>query len=788
MPYLLQATTLILLTVVTMALLFAMWRQKHWRQLYELNPLPLFRLNPALQLERCNLAFAHLLGYRSSRECLVLYNAYPHDVGLNTALLDALTGLTPDNPETTKDVTLISRFGDAVVRRVTLLRSLPRGRLDLCLLLQTGNTTEPEEFEHLLQQPFLPAFLLDKNLCIEAFNTQAETHFVATLGESLETLFATKDRQRVTALMKRRLTGKSTAELSFAGLLKHQETRHCEWYFVRVTHGADRMLVLCNVAPRPSLLAPALDRVIQGPWGLWTLDLVQQTLRLSDNWHQMLGSEGGAASEALGWWREIVAPQDQQRVFDAMVGYLRSPALGFCLRHQMAGPNGVLHWVSSQAIHIDRTESGEVLRVIGIHRLSDTRESGVRDDSPRYGEPLDCDTRDFQHDVLNQMAVVEGHLGLLRHNRTIPDALYQTVRGMGEATVHLRELLQFTLSQAHDPRAGREANTYKPSTDQASLMRDPGPPDRRPESGLKWLLKWVEHYQLHEARPWHLVHDPVPAPLYGALYEPHNPLHVNGDSAAPAPLLPAECCVCGLAITPGPWCQIEWRQPGRLIAQQGLTCLFDARTIGAWHATESGAMENGDDIRLLPALAEMIHEQGGHLQLEVTSQQSRLSVYLPLLSAAPSVTPSVTTMADTRAIGGRVVSKFGGRASQRHPAERIMVVDDQSAVSSYLNILLTEAGYQVSVFNNPRQALNILRRSLSSTDLIITDQQMPDLTGDAIIRAMGQLRPNLPIILCSGYSDDAWSASGRAIEVIGKPVNPDALFASLNRLLLATGS
>ncbi|MFT4852702.1 MAG: DNA-binding NtrC family response regulator, partial [Bacteroidia bacterium] len=65
-----------------------------------------------------------------------------------------------------------------------------------------------------------------------------------------------------------------------------------------------------------------------------------------------------------------------------------------------------------------------------------------------------------------------------------------------------------------------------------------------------------------------------------------------------------------------------------------------------------------------------------------------------------------------------------------------------------------------------------------------TDQQMPDLSGDAIIQAMGQLRPDLPIILCSGYGDDEWSRSGRPIESISKPVDPDALFASLKRLLL----
>jgi CheY-like chemotaxis protein/PAS domain-containing protein len=783
MPILLQATIVALLPVLAVALVIVRRRQKTLQQLYELNPLPSFRLNSALRLEDCNLAFARLLGYRNSRECLVLYNAYPHDLGVNAALLDALTVPTPASPETAGDVTLVSRFGDAVVRRVALVQRLPRGKVDLCVLGQARNAAESGEFDYLLQQSLLPALLLDKNLCIEVLNSPATALFGVAVGESLEMLFAVKDRQRVTALIERRLAGRTDAALSFEGLLKYQETRDCEWYFVRESHGDTRLLALCKVAPRPSILTPALDRVIQGPWGFWTLDLVQQTLHLSDNWRLLLGGEGGAASEALGWWREIVAPQDQQRVFDAMTRYLKTPTLGFCLRHQMAGPNGVLHWVSSQAIQIDRSQSGEILRVIGMHRLSDAREQGVADDRPRYGEPADpqsFDRQGFKHDVLNQIAVVEGHLGLLRHDQAIPNGHYQSVQAMTEATANLRELLQITLSQAQDFRIGRAEHSRKPLSRVSSTGANAADAKHHPNSGLQWVLRWVEHYQGHDAPPWHIIHNTTDRTTDGTA---HEEVH-TGSVATTATDFSAECCICRLTITPGPWCQIEWRQAGPLMAQQGLKYLFDARMTEAWRSAQPRLGIHNDDSLVLPALAEMIHEQGGHLMLEATSQASRLCVFLPLLNPAQPV----ALVANGEAGSGRVAGKTGIQASLRQGAERIMVVDDQPGVSSYLNILLSEAGYQVSVFNNPIEALTILRRSPASTDLIITDQQMPDLSGDAIIQAMGQLRPQLPIILCSGYSDDEWSTSGRAIEIIRKPVDPEALFASLNRLLLVANS
>jgi DNA-binding NtrC family response regulator len=112
-------------------------------------------------------------------------------------------------------------------------------------------------------------------------------------------------------------------------------------------------------------------------------------------------------------------------------------------------------------------------------------------------------------------------------------------------------------------------------------------------------------------------------------------------------------------------------------------------------------------------------------------------------------------------------------------------VDDQPAVSTYLQTILRQAGYVVSVFNDPRLALDVLRAEPLMTDLLITDQNMPALTGNAIIQAMRQVRPALPIIVCTGYSaqDPVLMTPGGAISVLQKPFEPARLLASISQVL-----
>lgn len=84
--------------------------------------------------------------------------------------------------------------------------------------------------------------------------------------------------------------------------------------------------------------------------------------------------------------------------------------------------------------------------------------------------------------------------------------------------------------------------------------------------------------------------------------------------------------------------------------------------------------------------------------------------------------------------------------------ESILVVDDEQMVADYLKGFLEQLGYKITVCNDGNSALMTFEENPQGFDVVITDQTMPGKTGFEIARTMLTLRPELPIILCSGYS------------------------------------
>ncbi len=86
-------------------------------------------------------------------------------------------------------------------------------------------------------------------------------------------------------------------------------------------------------------------------------------------------------------------------------------------------------------------------------------------------------------------------------------------------------------------------------------------------------------------------------------------------------------------------------------------------------------------------------------------------------------------------------------------SERILFVDDEDIQIRAMNKLLTHLGYQVIGVTDARSALEIFRRQPEAFDLLITDQTMPSMAGERLAREVLQIRPGLPVILCTGFSD-----------------------------------
>jgi len=109
----------------------------------------------------------------------------------------------------------------------------------------------------------------------------------------------------------------------------------------------------------------------------------------------------------------------------------------------------------------------------------------------------------------------------------------------------------------------------------------------------------------------------------------------------------------------------------------------------------------------------------------------------------------------------------------RGNGQKIMLVDDEEPVREILSSFLEESGYTVYTFSRGREILDALRENPDNCELLITDMAMPKMNGAEIARAALSIKPELPVILCTGYSADLSRQQALEIgirSVIQKPI------------------
>ena len=104
--------------------------------------------------------------------------------------------------------------------------------------------------------------------------------------------------------------------------------------------------------------------------------------------------------------------------------------------------------------------------------------------------------------------------------------------------------------------------------------------------------------------------------------------------------------------------------------------------------------------------------------------------------------------------------------------EHILVVDDEEDILTTSRMMLAHLGYTVSVSKDPAAMLEQIRKGTFACDLVVTDQTMPHLTGLELTRELHRLQPNLPVILCTGYSDRVNEESVKKVGGVGLLMKP----------------
>jgi PAS domain S-box-containing protein len=241
-----------------------------------------------------------------------------------------------------------------------------------------------------------------------------------------------------------------------------------------------------------------------------------------------------------------------------------------------------------------------------------------------------------------------------------------------------------------------------------------------------------------------------------AIGEPGGILEVKVENAAIGPETKPQF----RDLDPGAYVLVSVRDTG-----QGMTPDIINRIFDPYFTTKAKGVGTGLGLAVVHGI---VKKSGGAITVESSPGQGALfQIYLPRsdTAAIPPTEPPIAV------VGG---------------SERILFVDDEKMLIDIGEKMLERLGYRVVSRASPVEALELFRAKPDHFDLVITDQTMPGMTGDLLAKELMQIRPNIPIILCTGYSQviDPERAQQKGIKAfVMKPILINEIAAAIRRVL-----
>ncbi len=482
--------------------------------------------------------------------------------------------------------------------------------------------------------------------------------------------------------------------------------------------------------------------------GLWDWDLQTDTVFFSARAQQLIGDTPGQALRPRREWlqRWEFHPEDLARVHQALADYLHSTAKLWEVEYRLRHGSGQWHWYRDRGVAL-RDAAGRPYRMAGsLEDITDRKlaqaEREQLEGQLRQAQKLEAIgtlAGGIAHDFNNILAAILGYGEMAQRNAAEGTALRRHIDAALSAAMRAKSLVERILAFSRSGMGERVPvhvqSVVEEALEQISASLPPGISLER-DLAAGHAAVFGDPTQVHQV-VLNLCANAVQAMPQGGILA----VSVRNERFEQARVCTTSC------LEPGAYLCLAVRDSGVGIAPRVLERIFDP-----FFTTKEIGVGTGLGLSLVHGI---VTDLGGGIDVQSQlGSGTTLTVYLPWSSCVAPAMPVE-----------QVVAQGAGQT--------VLLVDDERALVALGEEMMAQLGYEPVGFASSTAALESLRATPGRFDVVLTDEAMPEMTGSELAREIRKIRPDIPIVLMSGYVTPALTARAQElgiVEVLPKPL------------------
>ncbi len=495
--------------------------------------------------------------------------------------------------------------------------------------------------------------------------------------------------------------------------------------------------------------------------GIWDWDVVTGETTVDWRTKEIFGLDGEKEYSAEELF-QYVDPEDLPRIKQALEDHISGKIDQYDRTFRIHRPDGGMRWVRGRGKVIERNEAGNALRMIGTNtdittpKLNEQRQQELEEQLRQHYkmEAIGTMAGGIAHDFNNSLAVIIGNIEManLKLPKDSPVLRYidQVKTAANRSKELVKQILLYSRQELQNQQPVRISLVIEETL---GLLRPTIPSsvdiEYTADKASKNLTISADSTQLQQILI-NLSSNAIHAMEEKGLLK----IELTSIQLAQAEL-PAD-----KNLKAGNYIKLTVSDNGRGMSEEILKKAFDP-----FFTTKEVNQGTGMGLSVVHGIVE---RHAGFIEAQsVAGQGSQFTIYLPMIETSAEEIHQ-----------------------QEHPRpqgnERILVLDDVATLAELCGEMLAEHGYRVTTETSSHKVAKMFRENPLQFDLLITDQTMPGLSGTELAEQLLQLRPDLPIILCTGYSAKTSAPKAKDIgirEFCMKPLDLEKLLITVRQTL-----